>query len=77
MIGVSFHELVFTVNILLHFFVYLTCEIICKTKETIRIQNFAYYVSLIHHLYAFKKLKMGSQVVIPPKLNIYRIVKNF
>ena len=48
-----------SLSILLHFFVYSNCDVICKIKETIRMQILAYFVSLFYHLNEFQNSVMG------------------
>ena len=49
MINACFTDL-FSLSILLHFFVCSTCDLIHKTEETIRMQILAYLVSLLYRL---------------------------
>ena len=44
---------------LLHFFVYSTCDVIRKMEETIRMQILAYFVSLFYHLTNSKIFENG------------------
>ena len=44
-----------SLSILLHFFVCSTCDIICKTEETIKMQSLTYFVILLYHLNEFQK----------------------